>query len=136
MAGLVLAYLAAAALMLVGTVTSRIWPLPNLRSVNREPAAYWPQLHLAREPDPWVGPVLVTVQYTVRPERMRQFLAAMDLVRGARQRPVRCAGVVPAGRDDGPVRRGLSGAVLGRAPAPARRAVDRRGPRGRGAGRS
>ncbi|MEU5933110.1 MFS transporter [Micromonospora sp. NPDC047187] len=86
MAGLVLAYLAAAALMLVGTLTSRIWPLPDLRSVDREPAAYWPQLHLAHEPDPAVGPVLVTVQYTVRPERTQRFLAAMDLVRGARQR--------------------------------------------------
>ncbi|MEU5675168.1 MFS transporter, partial [Micromonospora sp. NPDC047753] len=61
-------------------------PLPDLRSVNREPAAYWPQPHLAREPDPRVGPVLVTVQYTVRPERTQPFLAAMDLVRGARQR--------------------------------------------------
>jgi MFS family permease len=86
MGGLVLAYLAAAALMFVGTVTSRIWPLPDLRSVNREPATYWPQLHLAHEPDPAVGPVLVTVEYTVRPERMEPFLAAMDVVRGARQR--------------------------------------------------
>ncbi|MFG1883652.1 MFS transporter [Micromonospora sp. NPDC049102] len=86
MGGLVLAYLAAAALMFVGTVTSRIWPLPDLRSVNREPAAYWPQLHLAHEPDPGVGPVLVTVEYTVRPERTEPFLAAMDVVRGARQR--------------------------------------------------
>ncbi|WP_433119608.1 MFS transporter [Micromonospora sp. CA-246542] len=86
MGGLVLAYLAAAALMFVGTVTSRIWPLPDLRSVNREPAAYWPQLHLAHEPDPGVGPVLVTVEYTVRPERTEPFLAAMDVVRAARQR--------------------------------------------------
>ncbi|MEU5673551.1 MFS transporter [Micromonospora sp. NPDC047753] len=39
MAGLLPAYLAAAALMLLGTLTSRIWPLPDLRSVNREPAA-------------------------------------------------------------------------------------------------
>ncbi|MGC4767471.1 MFS transporter [Micromonospora sp. DT44] len=86
MGGLVFAFLAAAGLMFVGTVTSRIWPLPDLRSVDREPAAYWPQLHLAHEPDPGVGPVLVTVEYTVRPERMEAFLAAMDAVRGARQR--------------------------------------------------
>ncbi|WP_328425529.1 MFS transporter [Micromonospora sp. NBC_00389] len=85
-AGLVLAYLAAAGLMLVGTVTSQIWPLPDLRTVNRDPAAYWPELHLAYEPDPGVGPVLVTVQYTVQPERTQPFLVAMDLVRGARQR--------------------------------------------------
>ncbi|WP_030489317.1 MFS transporter [Micromonospora chokoriensis] len=87
MAGLVAAYVAAAVVMLIGTATSRLWPLPDLRTMaNREPAAYWPQLHLAHEPDPGVGPVLVTVQYTVRPERSQGFLAAMDLVRGARQR--------------------------------------------------
>ncbi|MGV9212336.1 MFS transporter [Micromonospora sp. RB23] len=86
MGGLLPAYLTAAASMFVGTLTSRIWPLPDLRSANREPAAYWPELHLAHEPDPWVGPVLVTVRYTVRPEREGPFLAAMDAVRGARQR--------------------------------------------------
>ncbi|GAB3957345.1 MFS transporter [Micromonospora vulcania] len=85
LAGLVPAFLAAAALMLVGTLTSRIWPLPELAVVNREPVTY-SELHLAHEPDPGVGPVLVTVQYTVRPERAQQFLSAMDLVRGARQR--------------------------------------------------
>ena len=84
--GLVLAYLAAAAVMLIGTVTSRLWPLPDLRTGNREPAVYWPQLNLVYEPDPGVGPVLVTVQYTVRPERTQAFLTAMDMVRGARQR--------------------------------------------------
>ncbi|RLP95580.1 MFS transporter [Micromonospora sp. CV4] len=86
LAGLVTAFLAAAVFMLVGTVTSRIWPLPDLPTVDRDPAAYWPQLHLAHEPGPRVGPVLVMVQYTVRPERTQPFLAAMDLVRGARQR--------------------------------------------------
>ncbi|MFY1620474.1 MFS transporter [Micromonospora sp. WMMD736] len=86
MGALLTAYLVAAVSMFVGTVTSRIWPLPDLRSVNREPASYWPQLNLAHEPDPWVGPVLVTVRYTVRPEREGPFLAAMDAVRAARQR--------------------------------------------------
>ncbi|MFF0370481.1 MFS transporter [Micromonospora sp. NPDC005087] len=86
LAGLVAAFVAAAVFMLVGTVTSRVWPLPDLPTVNRDPASYWPQLHLAHDPDPRVGPVLVIVEYTVRPERTQPFLAAMDLVRGARQR--------------------------------------------------
>ncbi|MEH1164232.1 MFS transporter [Micromonospora sp. CPCC 205539] len=84
--GLVAAFLVAAALMLIGTVTSQIWPLPDLRSVNREPVTYWPQLHLAQEPDPRVGPVLVVVEYAVASERAQRFLSAMDVVRGARQR--------------------------------------------------
>ncbi|MGN9777991.1 MFS transporter [Micromonospora sp. H33] len=86
MAGLVAAFLAAGALMLVGAVTSQIWPLPDLRGVDRDPATYWPRLQLAHEPDPRVGPVLVTVTYTVRREREREFLDAMDTVRGSRQR--------------------------------------------------
>ncbi|PZG00756.1 MFS transporter [Micromonospora deserti] len=84
--GLVAAFLAAGALMLVGAVTSQIWPLPDLRGVKKDPATYWPRLQLAHEPDPRVGPVLVVVTYVVRAEREQEFLRAMDLVRGSRQR--------------------------------------------------
>ncbi|MEH0841156.1 MFS transporter [Micromonospora sp. CPCC 205711] len=86
LAGLVTAFLVAAALMLVGAVTSQIWPLPDLRGVNRDPATYRPPLALAIEPDPRVGPVLVVVTYTVRPDREAAFLAVMDDIRGFRQR--------------------------------------------------
>ncbi|MFB9236329.1 MFS transporter [Plantactinospora siamensis] len=85
-AGLTLAFVAAAALMAVGAVTSQIWPLPELRGVDRDPATYWPRLELEHEPDPRVGPVLVTVAYDVPPERQPEFMQAMDLVRGSRQR--------------------------------------------------
>ncbi|MFG2052979.1 MFS transporter [Micromonospora sp. NPDC048930] len=84
--GLVAAFGVAAALMLVGAVTSQIWPLPDLRGVTKDPAAYRPPLTLALQPDPRVGPVLVTVTYTVRPEREAEFLDAMEHVRGSRQR--------------------------------------------------
>ncbi len=84
--GLVAAFAVAAALMLVGAVTSQIWPLPDLRGVTKDPAAYRPPLTLALQPDPRVGPVLVTVAYTVRPEREAEFLDAMEHVRGSRQR--------------------------------------------------
>jgi MFS family permease len=84
--GLVITYLAAAVLMLLGTVTVRVWPLPDLRGVDRTPAIYWPELQLAHEPDPRVGPVLVTVVYTVRPEHQDEFVEAMEQVRASRQR--------------------------------------------------
>ncbi|MFI6265452.1 MFS transporter [Micromonospora sp. NPDC051006] len=86
LAGLVDALIVAGVLMLIGSVTSQIWPLPELRGVNRDPATYWPRLRLAHEPDPRVGPVLVVVSYLVRRDREQEFLDAMDLVRGSRQR--------------------------------------------------
>ncbi|MEO3778573.1 MFS transporter [Micromonospora sp. B11E3] len=85
-AGLVAAFVGAGALMLLSAVTSQIWPLPELRGVKRDPATYWPRLNLALQPDPRVGPVLIEITYTVRPERKADFLTAMELVRGSRQR--------------------------------------------------
>ncbi|MET7967078.1 MFS transporter [Micromonospora sp. NPDC005305] len=84
--GLVAAFGVAAALMLVGAVTSQVWPLPDLRGLTRDPTAYRPPLALVLQPDPRVGPVLVTVTYTVRPEQEGAFLDAMNRVRGSRQR--------------------------------------------------
>lgn len=84
--GLVVAHVAAGIVMLLGAVSVRLWPLPDLRKVGREPAVYWPELQLTEEPDRRVGPVLVTVAYMVPPDRQREFLEAMKLVKGSRQR--------------------------------------------------
>jgi MFS family permease len=86
LAGLVLAHLAAAVLMIVGALTVRIWPLPDLRAVERDSATFWPELQVRHEPDPTVGPILVTVTFTVPPERQEEFVGAMEAVREARQR--------------------------------------------------
>lgn len=83
---LVVAHLAAAVLMVAGALTVRIWPLPDLRAVEQDPATHWPELDLIDEPDPAVGPVLVIITYTVRPEHRDRFVAAMEDVRAARQR--------------------------------------------------
>jgi MFS family permease len=85
-ASLPVAHLAAGLLMIAGGLTVRLWPLPDLRAVERDPATYWPDLRLAHEPDPSVGPVLVVVSYTVRPECMDEFVEAMEQVRASRQR--------------------------------------------------
>jgi MFS family permease/quinol monooxygenase YgiN len=84
--GLVVAHAAAAAVMLLGAVTVRLWPLPDLRGASREPAVYWPEVQLTDEPDRRVGPVIVTVSYRVPPSRQREFFEAMKLVKGSRQR--------------------------------------------------
>jgi quinol monooxygenase YgiN len=71
--------------MVLGAVSVRFWPLHDIATLNRDPAVYWPEPHLTLEPDPGVGPVLVTVKYTLRPEREAEFVAAMQAVRRSRQ---------------------------------------------------
>jgi len=84
--GLVTTYLVAAVLMILAALTVRFWPLPDLRDISRDPTTYFPELQLTLQPDPRVGPVLVTVTYTVSPDREDEFVEAMESVRGARQR--------------------------------------------------
>ncbi|HEY9349269.1 MAG TPA: MFS transporter, partial [Acidothermales bacterium] len=52
----------------------------------RSTVSYWSEPNLAIEPDPDVGPVLVSLTYSVAPERADDFLAAMEHVRRSRQR--------------------------------------------------
>ena len=85
-AGLVVAHLAAAALMLAGVVTLRWWPMRDTTGLNREPAVFWPEPHLGFEPDEHEGPVLVTASYPVSPEREAAFVEAMEGVRRTRLR--------------------------------------------------
>lgn len=85
-AGLRAAYLAAAALMLAGTVTVRWLPLHREDGADPEPAAYWPEPHLMLEPDRDEGPVLVTAAYRVPAANRAAFVAAMRDVGRSRQR--------------------------------------------------
>jgi quinol monooxygenase YgiN len=54
--------------------------------LDREPVVYWPEARLAFDPGPDTGPVLVSVEFTVAPEREVAFLAAMDRLRQSRRR--------------------------------------------------
>jgi len=83
--GLVPTFLAAAAVMALGTATVVLWPLHNVAGLNRE-LAVLPDPVLADEPDPEQGPVLVTLTYTVEDSRMPAFLDAMAKVRRSRLR--------------------------------------------------
>ncbi|WP_243422792.1 MFS transporter [Micromonospora globispora] len=83
---LVVALAAAGAVMLVAALTVLIWPLVETRGVSREPAIYWPEPHLALEPHPRSGPVVITIGYTVPPERQESFVAAMRAVGRSRRR--------------------------------------------------
>lgn len=85
-AGLVATFLIAAAVMVAGVATIRLWPLLDTRGIDRSLAVYWPEPHLLIEPDPQAGPVLVTTTYTVAPEKEQAFFRAMSWVRRSRLR--------------------------------------------------
>jgi MFS family permease len=84
--GLVPAFAAAAVLMALGAATVAVWPLRDVTGWDRDLAVYWPEPELAEEVGPGVGPVLVTIRYTVDPDHVPAFLDAMELVRRSRLR--------------------------------------------------
>jgi MFS family permease len=85
-AGLGWAFVGAAVLMVAGAAGARLLPLRETAHLDRSSVVYWPEPHLAIEPEPDGGPVVVSVAYTVAPEREQRFLAAMADVGRSRRR--------------------------------------------------
>lgn len=85
-AGIVPTFLIAAATMLAGVATTRVWPLIDTSGMDRSSVQYWREPNLAVETDPSDGPVVVKSVYTVAPEKEEPFLQAMALVRLSRLR--------------------------------------------------
>ncbi len=85
-AGLGATFLIAAAVMVAGIATLRLWPLFDTRGIDRSLAVYWPEPHLVLDPDPQDGPVLVMSTYTITPENEQAFFQAMSRVRKSRLR--------------------------------------------------
>ncbi|MDQ3700946.1 MAG: MFS transporter, partial [Chloroflexota bacterium] len=82
--GLRAACFLAGALMLAGAAAGVRWPVAETGHLDREPAAYWGEARLAFDPEPDAGPILVTVEFIVAPERQAAFLAAMEHLRRSR----------------------------------------------------
>jgi quinol monooxygenase YgiN len=80
-----LAFTAMAAGLAAGLAGARRWRLRPLGDLDLTPHA-WPEPQLAFEPNPRAGPVLVTVEYRVPPERQEGFREAMTRVARARRR--------------------------------------------------
>jgi MFS family permease len=80
------AHLIAAALMVVGGLTVRAWPLRDVRGLSREPAVYWQEPDLVVEPGHHDGPILVTGKFLVLPDKQEDFVAAMQAVGRSRLR--------------------------------------------------
>jgi MFS family permease len=83
--GVTPALLASAALLVACTASVVLWPLHDESGLDRTPVT-WPDPHLEFDPDLEDGPILVTRTFTVAPERVAEFLAAMDPVRRSRMR--------------------------------------------------
>jgi MFS family permease len=84
--GLVPTFVAAAALMALGTATVVAWPLRDVTGLSRDLAVFMPEPELTAEPSPDEGPVLVTLTYTVEDDRVPEFLDVMVELRRSRLR--------------------------------------------------
>jgi MFS family permease len=72
--------------VLASVIAGVAWRLPETSHLDPRPAIYWPEARLAFDPEPDAGPVLVTVEYVVSPEREAAYLDAMDHLRRSRRR--------------------------------------------------
>jgi MFS family permease len=84
--GLATAFLSAAGLMVLGAASTRLWPLMNIAGLNRDPALFWPEPHITIETSEHPGTVLVSLTYTVGPDRQQEFLGVMPELRRVRRR--------------------------------------------------
>jgi len=84
--GIMPTFLIAAAVMIAGVATMRVWPIIDTSGMDRSTVQYWADPRLALETDPEDGPVVVKTVYTVAPEKEEAFLRAMARVRLSRLR--------------------------------------------------
>jgi MFS family permease len=79
------ALIAAALGLVAGLAAGRRYPLAG-EELDLTPSAHWAEPIVAREPEPEDGPVLVTVEYWIPPERAPEFVRAMRAVGRLRRR--------------------------------------------------
>jgi hypothetical protein len=84
--GLPTAHFAAAAGAIIGIALTWGWKLQSGAGVDLAPSMQWPAPLLAVDADADRGPVLVTVEYQVAPERRGAFLAAIRNLEQQRRR--------------------------------------------------
>jgi MFS family permease len=85
-AGIAPTFLIAAAVMVAGVATIRLWPIIDTRGMDRSTVRYWPEPSLVLDAEPEAGPVVVENSYTVATEKEESFLIAMARVRLSRLR--------------------------------------------------
>jgi MFS family permease/quinol monooxygenase YgiN len=76
----------AAALMLIGPLLARRYPLRMGEALDVTMAVPWEDLFVAHEPAPEAGPVAVEIRYRIRPEDAAAFLDTVGELRAPRRR--------------------------------------------------
>jgi predicted MFS family arabinose efflux permease len=84
--GISIAFTAAGVGLLIGLYATRRLRVARGESLDLSPSVHWPAPNLVKELAPDQGPVVVTVEYAVDPERVRHFLRVMKRVRRIRRR--------------------------------------------------
>jgi hypothetical protein len=72
-----IALLAAGATLLVGAAIGFFLPLPPRVALNLDPANRWKEPHIALDIQSRSGPIVIAINYTIRPEDVPQFLDIM-----------------------------------------------------------
>jgi MFS family permease len=75
--GVQAALLSASVALLVGLAAALFFPMRISEELDLSPSLHWTDPRVASEPPPDQGPVLVTVEYLIDPERTQGFLQAM-----------------------------------------------------------
>lgn len=76
----------AAALLLLGAASGRVWPMPNLNDVNLDPANRFNAPALRLDLKARSGPIMVMIDWEIPPEKTEPFLALMAERRRFRRR--------------------------------------------------
>jgi MFS family permease len=84
--GLQMTFIIAASALLAGVIAGLVWRVPETDHLDPQPVVYWPAARLAFDPEADAGPILVTVEFNVTPEREAAFLEAMGQLRRSRRR--------------------------------------------------
>jgi MFS family permease len=84
--GLATAFGTAAAGLVLGLAAAIRHRLAGSESLDLTPSAHWPMPAVAIEPELQRGPVLVTVEYTIDPDRANEFANAMEALSRQRRR--------------------------------------------------
>jgi MFS family permease len=86
MIGLSAAHFAAAAGLVLAVPLMRRWKPQTGAGIDLSPSMHWPVPVLSREIEADRGPVLVTIEYSIRPEQRDAFLAAIARLAPERRR--------------------------------------------------
>jgi hypothetical protein len=72
--------------VLIGVILIKLFPLNRVGQLDLTPSHHWQEHHLAIEPQPEDGPVLVSIDYEVKPEDQELFRASIAELRRTRLR--------------------------------------------------